>query len=843
MTARDLVAWLADPRAPRHFDRPGLHLRRPHDDHAATPGNPPHTSRPAPDAHPADHLSESPPAEPFLLDRHVLTWVEHPRVVVRPTPPALPPGVLVLTNSRAAVAGLDLPHDATVLVADGVSPVVAPPPSRHVRVLVDHGRVGVGWSPAVRALLDLHELLFLAARAKPDTLLVTLLDAVHDGVPGAFTGLFTGFVKSLALEFPDVPTVATLHEPGPVDQALARSVRELGARQHLPVVSYVDNRRRTPKAVGKPAGPGDFTLDTTSLVVAAGGARGIGAPILLALARRFRPRLLVLGSTEPDRSTTADKARYIREQAALGVPVGAASARFEKLREAREVDATLTALSELCGPGRVEYVRCDLRDPAAVRAAVAGRGRADLLLNIAGTNRAADVRSKSPDDFRAVRDLKLHTYLNLKDALRDRPPRRWLNFGSFVGFTGQLGETDYASANDFLNTAAGAAGGGESTTGWTLWRDTGLGATPIMRAFLAKSDQFTATPTAEGVAHFLAELGTPETTVFYGDKERAAIAAALPGYAHLRPLPFLDTVEHPSPTTLVATRTFDLARDGWLADHRVHGYPTLPGTFVPELAAEAALALVPHRIPVVFEDVRLHSFLRVYDERPRTKKITAELVSADEVESVVQVHVSGDVHAPDGRVLAADRPHFSAVVRLRDEPVPSPTWPHWDDHGTTPVRDPYHVPGAAVELTGVFVSTSDTRLHPHGKKALSALDPQAIRRDLPDLVVPSVLLDGLVRVAVLDLVDRHHTPVAVPRAIRRVDLYGTRSDSDLAGTPVRLYVTPADLDLEAEPADNRCVAVAPDGSVLMQVKDVIGTVVGHVDQRDGRFDDTPRRRP
>src|SRR5262249_10892322 len=159
-----------------------------------------------------------------------------------------------------------------------------------------------------------------------------------------------------------------------------------------------------------------------------------------------------------------------------------ASIRFDRIQQARTATDNLAELRRMCGEDRVRYLPCDLRDPDAVLAALADLpGPPDLLLLVAGTNRAAEITTKSRHDFLTVRDVKVHSYLNLKAALAGRPPRRWCNFGSFVGFTGQRGETDYASANDFLTCAAATAGGdGEFTVGWTLWRDTGLGASPIM---------------------------------------------------------------------------------------------------------------------------------------------------------------------------------------------------------------------------------------------------------------------------------------------------------------------------------------------------------------------------
>ncbi|MEU0284253.1 MULTISPECIES: polyketide synthase dehydratase domain-containing protein [Streptomyces] len=309
----------------------------------------------------------------------------------------------------------------------------------------------------------------------------------------------------------------------------------------------------------------------------------------------------------------------------------------------------------------------------------------------------------------------------------------------------------------------------------------------------------------------------------------------------------MDDVVDRAPGRITVVRTFSLERDAYLLDHVVRGHPTLPGTFVPELAVEAALRLVPGRVPAVVEDVRLESFLRVYrPDRPETKRITARLVREGPRESVVDVEVTGDVVGPGGRLLVRDRRHFTARVRLRDEPVAPPRWEHWADHGATPLADPYHLPNPAVLLSGVFVSTADTRVHPSGRRARYAPDRAGIERWFPDLAVPSVLLDGLARVSVLDQVDlpgagSGWTPLAVPRTIRRIDLYGGHTDASLAaaGTPVELYSLPARLDLESG-QDNRAVAVTADGDVVLQIKDMTGVVLGHVQQTTGAFRERPR---
>ncbi|MFJ9113656.1 KR domain-containing protein [Streptomyces sp. NPDC102283] len=853
------------------------------------------------------------PVEPRLLDRHVLGLAPAPRRDPGPPPPLFPPSTALLTHGLAALGAYDLPADTELLPLsqeDALEEAVRRAAPRHVRIVVDLTREDRGRGPSER-LLRLHDALFRTAKAcaglpeLPASFVLIVLGGIDaDRVQHPCAGLFSGFAKSLALEWPDSSVVAVVHEATALKDAEADAAAESLAPQLLPVVAFAGGVRLLLRAV-RDRGATASAPRPLRTVVAAGGGRGIGATLLTALARRDRPRFHIIGSTPLGAGTPEEapgRQEFIRAHSTGPdrLSVREANAAYDRLAAAAEVRATVRTLKEICGAERVTYHACDLRDPHAVREVVARiesaeRDGVDLLLNVAGTNRAASVAKKSLADFRAVRDLKVRTHTNLRAAFGDRRPRRWCNFGSFVGFTGQNGETDYGSANDYLNTAAAAGaarGSGEFTIGWTLWRDVGLGATPIMRRFLAKSAQFTAMPTPEGIDHFLHEIDQAEPTpltVLFGDAERATMERAAPGYldfcrvpapdslapdslapdplapAPLAPAPlapdplapapapaatpapaparpalpgfFVDDIVDRGADRLTVVRTFTLERDAYLREHVVNGFPTLPGTFVPELAAQAAMHLVPGRVPAVLEDIRLDAFLRVYRPgRGETKKITARLVESGRHESVVDVEVTGDVLAPGGQLLVKDRRHFSARVRLRDEPVAAPRWEHWDDQGTEAVADPYHLPNPAVLLSGVFVSTGDTRAHPHGRRARYVPDRPGIERWFSGLVVPSVLLDGLARTSVLNRSDGDWIPLAVPRTIRRIDLYDGHTDASLAaaGTRVELYSLPARLDLESA-EENRSVAVTAAGDVVLQIKDMTGAVLGHVNQTTGEY--------
>jgi hypothetical protein len=304
---------------------------------------------------------------------------------------------------------------------------------------------------------------------------------------------------------------------------------------------------------------------------------------------------------------------------------------------------------------------------------------------------------------------------------------------------------------------------------------------------------------------------------------------------------YLDRVVSERPDEVCFERVFDLQRDSYIREHVVNGYPTLPGTFVPEIAAEAAMALAPGRIPAVFRDAVFSSFLRVYGpDRPVVKKVHARLLSHEVHETRVHVRITSDVVAPGGTLLRPDRVHFEVDVHLRDELPPAPYWEHWDpNEDADPIPDPYHIPNPAVQLTGVFVSTRDTRLHASGRRARFDLRAGADDPAFGAFVVPSILLDGLVRVSVLSPVDEHYLTLAAPASMRRIDLYDTRADLALAAAypTIELYSGPSHIDLEDPQSVNRCVAVGPDGRVILQIKDTrtATSIMGYIHKDTGEF--------
>ncbi|GAA3688981.1 hypothetical protein GCM10022267_89720 [Lentzea roselyniae] len=797
-----------------------------------------------------------PPQE--IHQRHELVAVPRTLTGVTAEAPFLTEDTLVLTN------------DPTLIQESRPAHV------KHVRVVVNLNDADL--STVDSEVLRLNTRVYKAAKENSanlvgGTFLISVLGGVSEGhVPHPSTGLFTGLGLALAHELTGCTVRVAVDSSRDLSTATKHVVAETTAPRGYPVAYRVNGIRFviTPKPVRLDASP---TTTRHEVVVAAGGGRGIGAEMLKHLARTGASHIYVLGSnriddvdetmlTEDEQRFAARRPQFIRERTtgpgAVSVPEAVAALR--RIADARKVAANLAELRTHCGPDGVTYIACDTRDSAAVRVAVdrvfAAHNSVDLLLNIVGTTKSATIATKSVEEFEFVRDLKVRTYTALKQAFAGRTPKTWLNCGSISGSFGMSGETDYSAANAFLNTAsayAASRGCREFTMGWGLWGEAGMGAERELKAVLEKNGVLTPIGSAEGVAHLGRELAvmSPRTSLFFSGSETSMLSHFAPGWltddareptgvpigvvaptgrpsdSTVAPAAFrFDTVET-TPGKVVLRGVLDPERDRYLDEHLVHGVPTLPGMFVPELAIAAAAHLVPGRVAFAFEDMEFRQFLRVR-RSGQPFSVTGELVAENEHESVMCVTVAADVLAPNDQVLVADKERFRTLVRLRTTQPQPPAWLQtWREICPVPVGDPYYTENPVVRLTGIFNCTSDSRVHQLGASAEYRLDP-AKACWLDGWHTPAVLLDAMARLAALRVDDNGRTPLLVPNKLASIELYGA------AGTPIALHATPLHSAAGA-PGWHQVVAVDANARVVARVRGLSGTVLGHVHATTGEF--------
>ena len=868
------------------------------------------------------------------VDRYVVELAELPASEVRGATHFLPAGTALITDAPELVVDFDLPADCVVIstnpipaarpgwtqldevTVESIAKSLSPQPKiQHVRLLIDLSKsappdvAGFGVSDS---LLRLHDAAYLALQQRYDQLSVEgssviglLLGAVDDGVPHPATGLVTGLFKTAYLELPDSVVFVLGTASGDFAESMRAVEGETRLHRPMPVVFLDGAERKAPRLVPESVSDphaGAIPLDGESVVVAVGGARGITAEVLIALAEAVRPRLYLLGSNRisdypaevfegTDEAFASSRAAFIRAGRAADRPraVAELNREFERRLDARAARRNIDRMTFLSGVGRVTYLPCDARDENSVKAVIdevlTKEGGIDLLVNAAGRNRSARIRDKDFAEFAAIRDLKVRTYRNLKRALAGRPPRLWCNFGSLLGYFGQIGEADYAAANDALATASVAAnaravedGPQEFTIGWTLWDGVGMGAGELTKAYFQRAGSYSHMPVAEGCQHFLDELAAPirrGSVVHLGLAERKTVESFYPGYLEpdastgvsgtdgsnlqnitgrtrrggIVPAAVVKAGSDRQPPAPFYLRreveltaeagtwecAFDLDADSYLSHHLVRGIPTLPGTFITEMAAEAATRLVPDAKVIGLQDLTFHNFLRVHEStNAPPRRIRAEVLGREGDVIRVGVRISADVVAPSGPILVRDKLHFSTTVLLSAQFPIAPSWQPWGDGDEIPVPDPYHSAGSPVSLSGPFDCTSNTRLHPLGKRA------HFVATNLPGplggrFTTPVILLDAMARTGVLSLIDGTLVPIAAPLSIRRIELYESADDRSLMAEygSLELYATPAGYGMDVDEPVNRLVAATPGGRMVAQIKDIAATVIGYVDAATG----------
>ncbi|MFC0040024.1 SDR family oxidoreductase [Actinomadura rayongensis] len=785
-------------------------------------------------------LAVAAPAPPAseVVHRYALAHRPVPAVAAETAVEMFPDHCLVLTNGPEPPATLP-PHTLVVSTAD-----VPGRPGVHTAV-PDEGVIAglvtaTGWRPrhlrivadADADVLDLHDLAFLALKECFDDLgrgsVATLVhNAVAHGQPVARAGLFTGFGRTVACDLPDATVHCVLSDADMPENGLRHWAEELGRHSTTGTVLRIGADRFEPLPTPAPEPPATPSppLDDSSVIVAAGGSRGITAALLDDLTRAVRPKIWILGRGEitggpalPPGTSRSDHLRA-RRRDDPSVSVAAASREYDRHVERQETLDTLRALRDRCGADRVTYLTCDVRDRAAVRRSVeqilAEDPVIDLLLFAAGVNRSTETRRKSLEEFRLVRDVKVRGHAHLRDAFGPRRPRTWIDMGSVSAFTGQPGSTDYTSANDYLATAAqqaNAEGFDHRTIAWPIWKETGLASGAIMREQLARQG-YTAITTAEGVRqfrHVLAGPSHPPCTLLLGPLDAEVADRRFPGVMAAADAPDHPLLsEAPSGAGDVGC-SLDVARHAYLDDHLVDGRPTVPGAFLVEAAVEAAAAVCPGRLPVRVLDGIFEGFLKAH---PRTGTVDFRIRTAIDRSDDRETHVAVTFHSdlPGG---LASRRHARCTVVLADAAPDAPRHPIVVPPGAVPLPDPYHLPNGSIVLRGAFATTAATSVHDGTAYGRFAPPEHVHRPPFTGFRTPALLLDALARIAVLLEGTATDLPVHALKSFREITFHRTGSDRDVADRAVLLSAV----------RDHGCSCTAADeeGEVVLTIRGLEG---------------------
>ncbi len=281
------------------------------------------------------------------------------------------------------------------------------------------------------------------------------------------------------------------------------------------------------------------TITPNSTLLVTGGAKGITAQCVIALAQRFGCRFVLLGRSAIQPEPTWSEG--VTEEAALkkaAMQVFLAEGQKPKPADVgravssvlagREIRATLDAVAE--AGGHADYVSADVTDVDALAAALAPH-HATITGILHGAGALADkvIQDKSEADFEKVVATKVDGLLALLAAIPAEQLRQLVLFSSVAGFYGNPGQADYALANAALDKLAYHIRQTQPhcrvlTVNWGPW-DGGMVTPALKRALAARG--VSVIPVDIGTALLADELAAEDgpTQLVIGSALKAPVAA------------------------------------------------------------------------------------------------------------------------------------------------------------------------------------------------------------------------------------------------------------------------------------------------------------------------------
>ncbi len=437
-----------------------------------------------------------------------------------------------------------------------------------------------------------------------------------------------GLARSVAREWSDVAAKAIDLERGQmsVDELAVKIVNELleggadidvglpaGGRRLVLESAEVAVKTDAPL----PLSPGD-------VVVASGGARGVTAATLIGLAREMPLSFVLLGRSalndEPvscagivgdaDLKSALLKDAKVHGRATTPAAIGA---EVNRIRALREIRATLSAIEE--AGSKAQYVTVDVSNAIALSTALEGVrasfGPIAAVVHGAGVLADKLVVEKTDEQFDRVFDTKVQGLRALLDATANDSLKALILFSSVAARVGNVGQTDYAMANEVLNKVAQceARRRGDGclvrALGWGPWE--GGMVSPDLRTHFERM----------GVALIPLNVGTRMLLDELRGRSQAGVELVLGG------APTEGGISVPPSRALSFDVRIEASRHGYLFDHAIDGNVVVPIVMAIEWFSRAARAFAPtmHLARLTNVQVLRGIVLRDFQTQPKLLRV------------------------------------------------------------------------------------------------------------------------------------------------------------------------------------------------------------------------------
>jgi NAD(P)-dependent dehydrogenase (short-subunit alcohol dehydrogenase family)/3-hydroxymyristoyl/3-hydroxydecanoyl-(acyl carrier protein) dehydratase len=395
-------------------------------------------------------------------------------------------------------------------------------------------------------------------------------------------GGITGLVKCLNLEWSPVYCRAIDIQP---ELSLDQITHQLMAEYHdanvaVVEVAYSVEGRKTTTAIPTELLENQSistTVSADSVFLVSGGARGVTAACVIEMAKTFACKFILLGRSTLD-TEIPEFARNENDEGALKrlimmdmkakgeqPSLPKVKSIFNNIIAKKEIDETISLIQS--HGSEVIYIEGDVTDLSSFKNALdQGTTQLGAITGILhGAGRLADkyIQDKTESDFENVLSVKLDGLLSLLGAVDIHQLDHLILFSSVAGFYGNVGQTDYAIANEILSKAAHLFKTNHPKTqvsaiNWGAW-DSGMVSGDLKAQFEAAG--ISLVNSEGGAAMLVNELNTD-----YANQPQVIIGGTLPAaVSHLGAL-----------RTHRIHRQLMLENNPFLNHHKIQNNPVLP---------------------------------------------------------------------------------------------------------------------------------------------------------------------------------------------------------------------------------------------------------------------------
>ncbi|MEK6195953.1 MAG: SDR family NAD(P)-dependent oxidoreductase, partial [Deltaproteobacteria bacterium] len=378
------------------------------------------------------------------------------------------------------------------------------------------------------------------------------------------------------------------------------------------------------------AGDLQLALSNKDVVVVTGGARGVTASAALALARHSKAKMVLVGRSEPphpeplwlrDLFALADIKRAILENEFNNN--GASPRDIEHSYTRHMANREMLFIFEQFEAMGVEmrYISTDIRDCNHLKAAIedvrSALGPISAIIHGAGVVEDRLIVDKKSAQFDLVFDTKVTGLRNLLAVTQKDSLKYLVIFSSVSARNGNIGQADYAMANEVLNKSAIRFSQQHPdchtlSINWGPW-DGGMVTPALKRAF--QRQNIGLIPLDTGAQSMLFEMGSqqenhPIEIVIGSDMPAAATADA--SHKTEQPHPqAIEQKEDASSLTLSFKKEIDTIEYPILSAHVIGGKPVVPFALITEWFGHGALHENPGLVLHGIDDMRILKGVRL----------------------------------------------------------------------------------------------------------------------------------------------------------------------------------------------------------------------------------------